>query len=62
LNLLTLIGHCFRFVGQRVAFNGRLAGDGATLWASGPDGGLAYRVDVTLSGTATLTQALPAGY
>jgi 3-methylfumaryl-CoA hydratase len=38
------------FVGQRVAFNGRLAGDGAALWASGPDGGLAYRVDVTLGG------------
>jgi 3-methylfumaryl-CoA hydratase len=37
------------FVGQRVAFNGRLAGDGAMLWASGPDGGLAYRVDVTLA-------------
>jgi 3-methylfumaryl-CoA hydratase len=40
------------FVGQRVAFNGRLAGDTATLWASGPDGGLAYRVDVTLGGAA----------
>jgi 3-methylfumaryl-CoA hydratase len=38
------------FVGQRVAFNGRLAGDTAALWASGPDGGLAYRVDVTLAG------------
>jgi 3-methylfumaryl-CoA hydratase len=40
------------FVGQRVAFNGRPTGDGAALWASGPDGGLAYRVDVTLGGTA----------
>jgi 3-methylfumaryl-CoA hydratase len=40
------------FVGQRVAFNGRLAGDTAALWASGPDGGLAYRVDVTLGGAA----------
>jgi 3-methylfumaryl-CoA hydratase len=38
------------FVGQSVAFNGRLAGDTAALWASGPDGGLAYRVDVTLAG------------
>src|SRR5260370_26469956 len=38
------------FVGQRIAFNGRLAGDAAALWASGPDGGLAYRVDVTLAG------------
>src|SRR5260370_35959425 len=38
------------FVGQRVAFNGRLAGDAAALWAAGPDGGLAYRVDVTLAG------------
>jgi len=46
------------FVGQRVAFNGRLAGDAAALWASGPDGGLAYRVDVTLAG-ATLRS--PAG-
>lgn len=41
------------FVGQCVAFNGRLAGDTAALWASGPDGGLAYRVDVTLAGTTT---------
>jgi 3-methylfumaryl-CoA hydratase len=49
------------FVGQRVAFNGRLAGDGAALWASGPEGGLAYRVDVTLAGTAALAQASPAG-
>jgi 3-methylfumaryl-CoA hydratase len=36
------------FVGERVTFNGRLAGDAAVLWASGPDGGLNYRVDVTL--------------
>jgi 3-methylfumaryl-CoA hydratase len=41
------------FVGQRVAFSGRLAGDAAALWASGPDGGLAYWVDVTLAGVAT---------
>jgi 3-methylfumaryl-CoA hydratase len=40
------------FVGQRVAFNGRLAGDTAALWACAPDGGLAYRVDVTLNGAA----------
>jgi 3-methylfumaryl-CoA hydratase len=46
------------FVGQRVAFNGRLAGDAAALWASGPDGGFAYRVDVALAG-ATLRS--PAG-
>jgi 3-methylfumaryl-CoA hydratase len=46
------------FVGQRLAFNGRLASDAAALWASGPDGGLAYRVDVTLAG-ATLRS--PAG-
>src|SRR5258708_21562200 len=39
------------FVGQRVAFNGRLAGDSAALWASGPGGGFAYRVDVALAGT-----------
>lgn len=37
------------FVGQRVSFNGRLGGGGARLWASGPDGGLAYLVDVTLA-------------
>jgi 3-methylfumaryl-CoA hydratase len=41
------------FVGQRVAFNGRLTGDTAVLWASGPDGGLAYRIDVTLAGATT---------
>jgi len=41
------------FIGQRVAFNGRLAGDTAALWALGPDGGLAYRVDVTLATTTT---------
>lgn len=40
------------FVGQRVAFNGRLAGNAAALWASAPDGGLAYRVDVTLATSA----------
>ncbi len=48
------------FVGQRVAFNGRLAGDAAALWASGPDGGLAYRVDVTLAGAAPAVRS-PAG-
>jgi hypothetical protein len=48
------------FVGQRVAFNGRVAGDGAALWACGPDGGLAYRVDVALGGTAP-THASHAG-
>jgi 3-methylfumaryl-CoA hydratase len=36
------------FVGSTVGFNGRIAGDTADLWASAPDGGLAYRVDVTL--------------
>jgi len=40
------------FIGQRVAFNGRLAGDTAALWASGSGGGLAYRMDVMLT-TAT---------
>ena len=48
------------FVGQRVAFNGRLAGDTAALWACTPDGGLAYRVDVTLNGSAA-TLPSPAG-
>ena len=37
------------FGGQRVAFNGRRDGDRAMLWATAPDGALAYRVDVTLS-------------
>jgi len=37
------------FVGERVTFNGRRTSDGAMLWASGPDGGLNYRVDVTLA-------------
>jgi 3-methylfumaryl-CoA hydratase len=36
------------FVGTTVAFNGRIAGDTAMLWATAPDGGLAYRLDVTL--------------
>ena len=52
-----ITGHAARamsplFVGQRIAFNGRLVGDTASLWASGPDGGLAYRVDVTLADAA----------
>jgi 3-methylfumaryl-CoA hydratase len=41
------------FVGQRVTFNGRLADGMALLWASGPDGGLAYQVDLTLADAAT---------
>jgi 3-methylfumaryl-CoA hydratase len=41
------------FVGECVTFNGRLEGDTAALWASGPDGGLNYRVDVTLKAPAT---------
>jgi 3-methylfumaryl-CoA hydratase len=36
------------FIGTRATFNGRLTGEGASLWASGPDGGLAYRIDMTL--------------
>jgi 3-methylfumaryl-CoA hydratase len=44
------------FVGTSVAFNGRLAGEGAgagaALWAATPDGGLAYQVDVTLGEAA----------
>ena len=34
------------FAGQRVAFNGQRDGDGATLWATAPDGALAYRADI----------------
>jgi len=37
------------FIGTRAIFNGRLAGDEASLWASGPDGGLAYRIGMTLA-------------
>jgi 3-methylfumaryl-CoA hydratase len=37
------------FIGTRATFNGRLTGDEASLWASGPDGGLAYRIDMTLA-------------
>jgi 3-methylfumaryl-CoA hydratase len=49
------------FVGQRVAFNGRLAGDRAALWAAGPDGGLAYRVDVMLAGASSLPSPASGG-
>jgi len=35
------------FIGERATFNGRLTGEEASLWASGPDGGLAYRIDMT---------------
>jgi 3-methylfumaryl-CoA hydratase len=37
------------FAGERVSLNGRLAADGALLWASGPDGGLAYQVELALA-------------
>jgi 3-methylfumaryl-CoA hydratase len=40
------------FVGQRVTYNGRLSEGMALLWASGPDGGLAYQVDLTLADAA----------
>ncbi len=61
-----IAGHAARamsplFVGQRVAFSGRLDGDTAMLWASGPDGGLAYRVDVTLAGNGAASTAPSAG-
>jgi len=49
------------FVGQRAAFNGRLTGDTAALWACTPDGGLAYRIDVTLAGAAAPALPSPAG-
>jgi 3-methylfumaryl-CoA hydratase len=39
------------FVGQRVTFNGRLTARGALLWASSPDGSLAYQVDLALMDT-----------
>jgi 3-methylfumaryl-CoA hydratase len=37
------------FIGTRATFSGRLAGREASLWASGPDSGLAYRIDMTLT-------------
>ncbi len=37
------------FVGQRASFNGRLTAGGALLWAAGPDGGLAYQVELILA-------------
>jgi 3-methylfumaryl-CoA hydratase len=40
------------FAGQRVGFNGRLAPDGALLWASDPDGCLAYQVELMLADAA----------
>ena len=36
------------FVGQSMAFNGRMVADGAELWACGPLGTLAYQVNVSL--------------
>ena len=36
------------FIGGSVTLNGRMAGEGAELWASGPDGGVNYRLNVTL--------------
>jgi 3-methylfumaryl-CoA hydratase len=40
------------FVGQRIALNGRLAADGALLWAACADGGLACQVELTLAEAA----------
>jgi 3-methylfumaryl-CoA hydratase len=40
------------FVGQRVSFNGRLSARGAQLWASGPGGGIACQVELTLAESA----------
>lgn len=37
------------FIGQTVTLNGRRSADGATLWAVGPDGGTAYRLDVSIA-------------
>jgi 3-methylfumaryl-CoA hydratase len=45
------------FVGQRATFNGRLTPGGALLWASGPDGGLAYQVELTLADRASADAA-----
>jgi 3-methylfumaryl-CoA hydratase len=41
------------FVPSTVTFNGRIVDGTASLWASAPGGGLAYRVDVTLDGSAS---------
>jgi 3-methylfumaryl-CoA hydratase len=40
------------FVGQSITFNGRLVSDGALLWASGADGGVAYQVELALTDVA----------
>jgi 3-methylfumaryl-CoA hydratase len=45
------------FVGQRISVNGRLSSGDALLWASGPDGGLAYQVELTLADPATADAA-----
>jgi 3-methylfumaryl-CoA hydratase len=44
------------FAGETVTFNGRVTAGGASLWATGPNDGLAYRVDVTLEGQQDATQ------
>jgi len=38
------------FIGQGIALNGRLSGDQAEVWASGPEGGQNYRLGITLKG------------
>jgi 3-methylfumaryl-CoA hydratase len=37
------------FIGQHITLNGRIAAGAAMLWASGPDGGLAYQVELSLA-------------
>ena len=46
------------FAGEALAFNGRLTPDGASLWATGPNSGLAYRVDITLEGRRESAETL----
>ena len=34
------------FIGQTITLNTRMAGDTAETWASSPDGGVHYRVNI----------------
>ncbi len=36
------------FIGQAIALNGRIVGDKAETWATGPDGGVHYRVTIAI--------------
>jgi 3-methylfumaryl-CoA hydratase len=44
------------FAGEAVTFNGRVTAEGASLWATGSNDGLAYRMDVKLEEQQEATQ------